>query len=147
MWINDIGVSWGIPGINRVVMHSIEQVLYGWLSTQGSYTSESGFSIHVHGIGPDGRELINPTITTSSKGGAEPLSISARTARLIMDPENEVLRLELVDSEIEGNGFVSAFPGTTTQEVALSKRHQEGHLFRPPFASTHREYRRSKFGR
>ena len=80
VWLNDIAFSWGRPGINRVVMHSIEQVVYGLLSTHGSYNSSRGFSIHVHGIGEDGRELISPTITTIPAGSSQPISISARTA-------------------------------------------------------------------
>ena len=31
VWLNDMAVSWGRPGINRVVMHSIEEVAYGFL--------------------------------------------------------------------------------------------------------------------
>lgn len=126
VWLNDIAFSWGRPGINRVVMHSIEQVVYGVLSTQGSYSSAQGFSIHVHGIGPDGRELIAPTITTTPKGSGEPLSISARSARLIMDPVKEVLRIELVDSEIDGDGFSSTMPGKSAHEVSLSSATKKG---------------------
>ncbi len=89
VWLNDIAFSWGRPGINRVVMHSLEQVAYSYLSSQGSYSSAQGFSIHVHGIGPDGRELIMPTITPPQTAGGEPFSISAKSARLKMDPVND----------------------------------------------------------
>lgn len=126
VWINDIAFSWGRPGINRVVMHSIEHVVYHRLATHGSYYSDSGFTIHVHGIGADGRELILPTITTIPKAGGDPLSISARAARLSMDPVKEVLRIELVDSEIEGKGFSSALPGPSVHEVSLSSATKKG---------------------
>ena len=110
VWLNDIALPWGKPGINRVIMHSIEQVAYGYLSTQGWYRSD-GFSIHVHGVGPDERELISPTITTTPKAGGEPISISAKSARLIMDPVKEVLRIELVDSEIDHDKIFGVMPG------------------------------------
>lgn len=126
VWLNDIAFSWGRPGINRVVMHSIEQVVYGVLSTQGSYSSSQGFSIHVHDIGPDGRELISPTITTSPSDGGQSLTISARTARLAMDPVKEVLRIELVDSEVEGAKFSGAMPGPSIYEVSLSSATKKG---------------------
>lgn len=125
VWVNDVAVSWGRPGINRVVMHSIEQVVYGVLATQGSYESDQGFSIHVHGIGEDGRELIYPTITTTPAGGGEPLSISARSARLTMDPVKEVLRIELVDSEIDGR-FSGVMPGEWAYEISLSNATKKG---------------------
>lgn len=145
VWINDIAVSWGKPGINRVVMHSIEQVVYGWLSTQGSYENDSGFTIHVHGIGPDGRELLHPTITTAAKSGDEPLMISARSAHLEMDPVKEVLRIELIDSEIMGSKFSGSFPGKTVREISLSsatrKRTSSGHPSEVPMRSIGYEMR------
>ena len=127
VWVNDIAVSWGEPGMNRVVMHSIEKVAYGWLSTQHAYESHSGFSIHVHGIGPDGKELISPTISTTPANGQEALTISARSARLSMDTEKEVLRIELTDSEVEGaNGLTMLLPGTTVHEERLASTTRKG---------------------
>lgn len=126
VWISDVAVSWGKPGINRVVMHSIEQVVYGFLSTQGSYTSEKGLSIHVHGIGEDGRTLISPTITTIPKGSSEPISISARAARLTMDPVKDVLRIELMDSEMDGGKVHFTYPGQWIYEVSLSNATKKG---------------------
>jgi len=126
VWINDVAVSWGVPGMNRVVMHSIEQVAYGFLGTQGSYTTNDGLSIHVHGIGPDGRELISPTITMPPKDGGEPITISARSARLSMDPVKEVLRIELVDSEAIRETAAIAHPGPWTYEVSLSSATKKG---------------------
>ncbi|RMF41887.1 MAG: LptF/LptG family permease [Planctomycetota bacterium] len=126
VWLNDIAFSWGRPGINRVIMHSIERVVYGVLSTQGSYSTPQGFSIHVHGIGPDGRTLLSPTITTTPSDGNEPISISARSARLAMDPENEVLRIELVDSIIESSNLSSVMPGPAEYEVSLSRATRKG---------------------
>lgn len=126
VWLNDIAFSWGRPGINRVVMHSIEQVVYGVLSTQGSYSSSQGFSIHVHGIGPDGRELINPTITTRSQDGGEPVSITAKSARLHMDPVDEMLQIELIDSEVEYGDSVGVVPGRYVYLVHLSDATKKG---------------------
>ncbi|MCR9292116.1 MAG: LptF/LptG family permease [bacterium] len=126
VWINDVAFSWGKPGINRVIMHSIEQVVYGFLSTQGSYTSEKGLSIHVHGIGEDGRELILPTITTTGDGDGEPFSISARSARLTMDPVKDVLRIEMVDSIMEGEKAEFTHPGLWVHEVLLPNATKKG---------------------
>ncbi|MBX3423664.1 MAG: LptF/LptG family permease [Pirellulaceae bacterium] len=98
VWLNDIAYSWGKPGIKRVVTHSLEQVAYGYLRSQGAYTSDNGFSIHVHGIGADGRELILPTISHQPRSGGQPVSIEAKSARMHVDLEKEELVIELNDS-------------------------------------------------
>jgi lipopolysaccharide export system permease protein len=126
VWLNDIAFSWGRPGINRVVMHSLEQVAYGYLSSQGSYTSSQGFSIHVHGIGPDGRELIMPTITPPQASDSEPTCITAKSARLIMDPVKEMLRIELIDGEMSYGEMVMARPGLSQYEIQLSDATRKG---------------------
>lgn len=125
VWLNDIAFSWGRPGINRVVMHSFEQVAYSYLSSQGSYSSAQGFSIHVHGIGPDG-ELLLPTITPPSRTGAEPISIAARSARLKMDPVNELLRIELMDAEVNYGESIGVKPGLFIYEIQLSDATRKG---------------------
>lgn len=120
VWLNDIAYSWGKPGINRVVMHSIEEVAYRYLKSQGSYSSENGFSIHVHGIGPDGRELILPTISTRSRSGGAPVTIEAQSARLRLEPEKEALVICLTDSTFTyGDGYVAKRPGNLDFSVQL----------------------------
>jgi lipopolysaccharide export system permease protein len=126
VWLNDIAVSWGKPGINRVVMHSIEQVAYGFLASQGSYSSEQGFSIHVHDIGPDGRELIRPTITTPPQSDGSTIEITARSARLSVDPVAEDLCIELIDSEVQHGKWLTKHPGALTWTVKLSAATKKG---------------------
>ncbi|MEM8736327.1 MAG: LptF/LptG family permease [Planctomycetota bacterium] len=126
VWVNDVAISWGKPGINRVVMHSIEQVLYGYLSTQGSYSSERGLSIHVHGIGEDGRELLSPTITTTPEGSAVPITITAKSARLQVDPARNKLRIELVDSLVDTGESQAIMPRSWVHEVVLSDATKKG---------------------
>jgi lipopolysaccharide export system permease protein len=43
LWLNDIAVSWGALGIDRVVVQSIEQIAYGKLRTQRAYSNQRGF--------------------------------------------------------------------------------------------------------
>lgn len=119
VWLNDIAYSWGKPGINRVVMHSIEEVAYRYLKSQGSYSSENGFSIHVHGIGPDGRELILPTISTRSRSGGAPITIEAQSARLQLEPEREELVICLNDSIVTVGDAVAKKPGQFIFPVQL----------------------------
>lgn len=119
VWLNDIAYSWGKPGINRVVMHSLEEVAYGYLKSQGSYSSDNGFSIHVHGIGEDGRELILPTISTRSRSGGAPVTIEAQSARLRLEPEREELVICLTDAVVTVGNSVAHRPGQWDFSVQL----------------------------
>lgn len=122
VWLNDVAYSWGKPGIKRVVTHSIEQVAYGYLRSQGAYTSDNGFSIHVHGIGPDGREMILPTISYLPRRGGEPISIEAKSARMRVDLVQEQLVIELTDAVVAlGNsGSRMDRPGLFSFEIPIS---------------------------
>jgi lipopolysaccharide export system permease protein len=120
VWLNDIAYSWGMPGINRVVMHSIEEVAYRFLKSQGSYSSDNGFSIHVHGIGPDGRELILPTISTRLRSSGESITIEAQSARLRLEPENEKLVIQLTDAIVSAGGIAVNKPGQSDFPVQMS---------------------------
>ena len=125
VWLNDIAFSWGAPGVNRVVLLSLEEIVYGWLSKQGSYSTTSGFSIHVQGVGEDGRELISPTISFRPQSG-DNMIITATTGRLAMDPETEVLRITLVDSLVEKGESTVNVPGVITQEIPLAQASRKG---------------------
>lgn len=125
VWLNDVALSWGRPGINRVIMHSIEQIVYGVLASQNSYTSDSGFTIHVHGIGPDGRELLRPMITIPRASGPA-WEINARSARILVKPDREVLVIELQDTQIESGDIVHDRPGPLSMEVQLSDATRKG---------------------
>ncbi len=125
VWLNDVAVSWGRPGINRVIMHSIEQIVYGVLASQGSYTSNSGLTIHVHGIGEDGRELLRPMITIPRASG--PMwEINARSARIMVQPDREVLVIQLEDTQIESGEIVHQRPGPFSLEIQLSDATRKG---------------------
>lgn len=127
VWLNDIAFSWGMPGINRVVLLSLEEIVYGWLSTDGSYSTPSGgFSIHVHGVGDDGRELISPTITLRPQTGDDPVTISASTGRLSMNPNSEVLQIILTDSLITRGGSSINQPGEFKMDIPLAQAARKG---------------------
>jgi lipopolysaccharide export system permease protein len=50
VFVSDLAVSWGRPGVNRVVLMSIEDIAYRVLKSDHSYTSDHGFSIHVRDV-------------------------------------------------------------------------------------------------
>ncbi len=91
VYLSDVSVSWGRSGVNRVVLMSIEDVVYRVLRAQHSYTSEHGFSIHVREV--KGRQLIHPTVTVHNKGDRGQTKLSAREGRLTLDADSQSLLL------------------------------------------------------
>ncbi|MCO8122739.1 LptF/LptG family permease [Stieleria sp. TO1_6] len=117
VYMSDLAVSWGRPGVNRVVMLSIEDIVYRKMRSQHSYTDD-GFSIHVRNV--SGKCLEYPTVTIHS--GGEPMKLQAREGRLTLDAENETLLLELTDSQWDRGGSIKGLsPGRTEVPIPLSR--------------------------
>ena len=118
--VSDLAVSWGRPGVNRVVLMSIEDIAYRVLRSEQTYTSEQGFSIHVREV--KGRTLVRPTVTVHNTGSKGPMKLTAKEGELTLDPETETLLLRVVDSQVEGGSlFQSIVPGETEFKIPLSK--------------------------
>ena len=49
VWLNDVAYSWGQQGMQRVVIESVEEICYGMLRAQRSY-SNPRFSIIVKDV-------------------------------------------------------------------------------------------------
>lgn len=96
VWMMDLAVSWGRPGMQRVVMHHIEEVAYHTLSSTGSYSSNSGFSIYVEAV--EDRKLIHPEISIQGDDRGRTLTVSARWGELRFNPDRETLKVRLVDA-------------------------------------------------
>ncbi|MBU6173039.1 MAG: LptF/LptG family permease, partial [Planctomycetes bacterium] len=101
VWLNDQAVSWARPGMQQVVLRSIEEILYPALKTHKAYTSEKGFSIHVEDV--QDRWLIKPTIWMFSGSGGQLITIQSEKARISVNLERDLLTLELVNSHVDVN--------------------------------------------
>jgi len=125
VWMNDVAVSWGSPGIKRVVLHSLEEIIYSKLRTHRSYTSQQGFAIHVQDV--DDRWLIEPTIIKYGDGQSKTQTITAAKARLTLNPTNESLTIELVDyeSDSENRLYFNGGKDSIALELPLSKAAQK----------------------
>ena len=118
VYVSDLAVSWGKPGINRVVLMSIEDIAYRVLRAQHSYTSDHGFSIHVLDV--DGQTLIQPKVTVHN--GHDSMTLSAREGQLVLDPIEHRLVLTVVDSQVESAyGIQGIVPGETEFKIPLSE--------------------------
>ncbi|MDG2220285.1 MAG: LptF/LptG family permease [Rubripirellula sp.] len=119
VFVSDLAVSWGRPGVNRVVLLSIEDIAYRVLQSEHTYTSEQGFSIHVRDV--IGRKLIHPTVTVHNRGEDGSRKLTAKEGELRLDPETQTLLLRVVDSQFDGGAsFHTEFPGEIEVEIPLS---------------------------
>lgn len=101
VWINDLAVSWGRPGMERVILRSFEEIVLGTLKARRSYENDKGFTIHVLEV--KDRWLIRPTIFLFNQQTGDPMTIHAEKAKISIDPDNDLLVIDLVNSHGEIN--------------------------------------------
>ncbi|MHC4400561.1 MAG: LptF/LptG family permease [Planctomycetota bacterium] len=128
VWLNDVAVSWGRDGVRRVVMDAGEEIAYSMLRTQG-HLSRRDFTIIVKRM--DGRRLIRPILILKGRGGTSEIHFMAEEARLRSDRRRNVLRITLINTDVEGLVKVR-LPGEQTHEVSLEDIAEIDDSSRPP---------------
>jgi lipopolysaccharide export system permease protein len=119
VWLNDVAVSWGREGVQRVVIHSIEEIAYGMLRTQRSF-STSRFSINVMRV--EGRQLVRPTVVFQNADDSPPVTLTAQRAELFCNPKENTLKIKLIDGAMEMEGKLSMrFRDSFEHEVPLAQ--------------------------
>lgn len=96
VWLNDLAVTWGRDGVRRVVLESVEEIVYGMLRTNRTYSSKE-VSIVVKRV--DGRKLIAPTISMQSKTGS--MTLTCEDAELRSDIAEGALTIVCFNGELE----------------------------------------------
>jgi lipopolysaccharide export system permease protein len=115
--LNDLAYSWGYTGMQRVVIESAEEIVYGMLRTQRSYANQR-FSIIVKEV--NGRRLIRPIMHFQPDGSGPAWTVSAVEAELQSNLERNTLVLILIDCEVDVAGARTVMPGRTVQEIPLT---------------------------
>jgi lipopolysaccharide export system permease protein len=115
VWTIDLAVSWGGPGIQRVVLHSVEQTVYATLGKNHSYRSEK-MAIHVRDV--EGRWLIKPTIIMYGLE-ATPLVISADRAKISLSAADECLLIELENPDSDRGTTFRFDGGNGTEQIKM----------------------------
>lgn len=114
VWLNDLAVTWGRDGVRRVVLESVEEIVYGMLRTNRTYSSKD-VSIVVKRV--EGRKLVSPTISMQSKTGS--MTMSSEWAELRSDLSEGALTIVCFNGELEvqSNGKTSTifFPNETLE--------------------------------
>jgi lipopolysaccharide export system permease protein len=116
VWLNDVAVSWGRDGVRRVVVNSVEQIIYGRLRQQRSYSTPQ-MSINVKAV--DGKRLIRPTLSFQSAGQGTAATVSAAEAELRADPERSTLVVTFRDGTLHMGDYSASFPDSIVREVPL----------------------------
>jgi lipopolysaccharide export system permease protein len=116
VWLNDIAVSWGRDGVRRVIVGSVEEIIYGRLRQQRSY-SASQISINVKGV--EGRKLIRPTLSFQPEGSGPPVTVSAAEAELRADATAGNLTITCRDGTLHVGDVKAVFPDTIERVVPL----------------------------
>lgn len=117
VWLNDFAVSWGRIGMQRVVLESLEEIVYGRLKSHRTF-SASGTTIHVQGV--EGKDLIQPVLTIKTSASSRPVTVTAQTARLHADLEAGTVVLELTDADGDiGNGWGGTWPGVYKAVISV----------------------------
>lgn len=118
IWLYDVGSSWGVAGVRRVVIESVEAIAYSTLTSQRSYSSPH-LSINVKRV--DGRRLLRPTLSYHPPNEEQAITITAEEGYLRSNLREKTLTI------VFSNGSVYAadetrlvFPETFEQVVPLS---------------------------
>jgi lipopolysaccharide export system permease protein len=132
VWLNDLAVSWGRRGMERVVLHSVEQIIYGMLRSQSSYRTKQ-FSVSVKEV--DDRRLIRPMISFHGDEGNPPIVLTAQEAELRLNPAFGTLSIQMTNGEVTvGDQASMVFPNTISREIPLTEaRHKGGSMGGPSY--------------
>lgn len=130
VWLNDLAVSWGRDGAQRVIVDAVEDIAYSMLRTKRRYSS-SRFAINVKRV--EGRTLVRPTLTVRAHGDSPTMTITAAEAELRTDRDESMLKILLKDSTIDVEGRVTMqLPDTYEQEIPLNDASRAQLVTKPP---------------
>ena len=117
--LNDVAVSWGRGGVQRVIVESLEEIVYGRLRTSRQYSNDR-LKVAVHHV--QGKKLINPIITYFAVDGDPPWTITADEAELEVDLENNNVTVIFLNAEGSmADRFRGSLPGVETIPFSLEQ--------------------------
>lgn len=97
--INDYAVSWGVMGVHRIFMASLEEVTYGQLKMRHTYNLGKA-NITVRDV--DGHTLIWPTLIVQSTSDRPAWTITAADAELKLLPDEGKLVVTFHKFDLQG---------------------------------------------
>ncbi|MBM3954619.1 MAG: YjgP/YjgQ family permease [Planctomycetes bacterium] len=123
VWLNDVAVSWGRDGVRRVIVSSVEDIIYGRLRQQRAYATAQ-VSINVKAV--EGRTLVRPTLSIQPSGGGPAVTISAAAAELRANPDAGTLTVLCRNGTLHVGDVKAVFPDTIERELPLDAVSRKG---------------------
>jgi lipopolysaccharide export system permease protein len=115
--LNDVAVSWGRGGVQRVILESLEEIVYGRLQTTRSYSNDQ-LRVSVRSV--QGRRLIQPTFLFHGSEGKSTWTVTADEAQIRADAAAENVQITLVNADVDFGGKASAsHPGEWQLTLSL----------------------------
>ncbi len=112
--LNDVAVSWGRLGVQRVFLASIEEVTYSQLRMRHTYNLGKA---NITVLDVDGHRLIQPTLIVQASGDQPAWTISAEEAELHLRPEEGKLVVQFKNLDLDGP---IKWVNPATQEYVMS---------------------------
>jgi len=116
--LNDVAVSWGYGGVQRVLIESLEEIAYGRLQTVRSFSTDR-LKVYVQGV--EGRQLISPIIQFTSSDGRPPSLITADVAELRADSQHNAVSIRLMNADGDVAGWTISHPGEFERSFPLEE--------------------------
>ena len=107
VWLNDLAMSWGFFGVERVAIDSAEEIAYSVLRKHRSFKSDA-FEVTVKRV--EGHLLIAPVFSLPAGDGSGMVTITAKSAELRSVPGSGKLTLIIHDAVLDGPGFYGEVP-------------------------------------
>ncbi len=131
VWMNDVAVTWGHDGVQRIVIEEVEDIVYSMLRTQRSYVN-SRMSINVRRV--EDRRLILPVFTFNGDENHPSSTITAQEAELKSELDQRVLKIVFRNCQIKYEGGVSSqFPDEFPFEIPLEEASRSGRSSSPSY--------------
>lgn len=115
--LNDLAVSWGFDGVNRVILESLEEIAYGRLRTVRSFSTDR-LQVNVRAV--EGNRLVGPVIQYSADEEAPDL-ITADYGVISTSQEKNAVSVKLVNAEGDINGWSVGHPGEFERWFSLEE--------------------------
>jgi lipopolysaccharide export system permease protein len=126
--LNDMAVSWGRLGVQRVALASIEEVIYSQLRMHRTYNLGKASFIVRDVID---RRLIEPTFSMQASGDRPGIHFSAREAELHLLVEENKLVVSFTDLKII-SGFEYVDPESQSFEISIDELTGDNEKTRSP---------------
>lgn len=117
VWLNDLSISWSRQQMTRTLLKEFESTMLAQLRAEKRFASPDGDYVVEASEVSDDDLLINPTFT--AKGGE--LTGLGETARIQVDYDAELIRVELYNTEFYAKNFELQFSKTFVLAFPLNE--------------------------